>query len=320
MSDLKRDDIEQVGIVGAGTMGRRIAFGCVVCGVAAQLYDADAGATKDARDAVEDLVAKHAFDGKMDGWQHAASLLSTAASLEEAVAGADLVVEAVPEDVDLKREVFAQIDATASPEALLVTNTSSIPGSRLADATERPAQIANVNFGPPEDLKVEVMAHPGTAPATMDAVTRFVKKLGLVPIRVEREIMGYAVNRIWRAIKKETLFLVDGGYAAPEDIDRGWMLEWDAPMGPCGLMDKVGLDVVRDIEMVYYEESDDPSDRPPPLVHEMIADGRLGEKSGKGFYTYPNPAYQQDGWLLGESSVEDSDGGPQTAGGGPSPN
>ena len=291
--------ITHVGIVGAGTMGRRIAFGCIIKGVRAHLYDVDPSRVEEAHAAVEELL---------DEWVEAdrlmpvmrdtgASLLMVHTALEDCLDDADLVVEAVPEDVELKREVFAEIDDAAEPDALIATNTSSIPGSWLADATDRPEKVINVNFGPPEDRKVEVMGHPDTAPATREAVTTFIRDLGLIPIQVQREIMGYAVNRIWRAIKKETLFLVDGGYATPEAIDRGWMLEWDAAMGPCGLMDKVGLDVVRDIEMMYYRESGDPSDRPPPLLDEMIEEGTLGEKTGEGFYSYPNPAYEQEGWL-----------------------
>jgi 3-hydroxybutyryl-CoA dehydrogenase len=294
-------EIERVGIVGAGTMGRRIAFGCIIEGLPARLYDVEGAVLDGARTAVEELLDEWVEAGRLapDRRGPAASRLSTHTSLSDCVEDVDLVVEAVPEDVELKRRVFAQIDEAAAPDTLLVTNSSSIPGSRLADATDRPEQVANVNFGPPEDRKVEVMSHPETAPATMEAVVAFVRSLGLVPIRVQREIMGYAVNRIWRAVKKETLFLLDGGYATPEDIDRGWMLEWDAPMGPCGLMDKVGLDVVRDIEQTYYEESGDPSDRPPQLLHDMIEAGKLGEKAGEGFYSYPNPAYEQDGWLEG---------------------
>ncbi len=92
------------------------------------------------------------------------------------------------------------------------------------------------------------------------------------------------------------LFLLDQGYSTPEDIDRGWMLDWNTPIGPCGAMDQIGLDVVQDIEQVYYETSGDPSDRPPQLLHDMIANGKLGEKSGEGFYRYPDPAYMRPGW------------------------
>lgn len=295
-------DIQRVGIVGAGTMGRRIAFGCIIKGIPAHLYDVEASVLQDAQAAVHALLDEWSAADRLSSPMRdtAASRLSTHTSLAACAGGAELMIEAVPEDVDLKREVFARIDRVADPEALLVTNASSIPGSWLADATDRPEKVANVNFGPPEDRKVEVMGHPDTAPATMQTVTAFIRSLDLVPIRVQREIMGYAINRIWRAIKKETLFLLDGGYATPEDIDRGWMLEWDAPIGPCGLMDKVGLDVVRDIEMMYYRESGDPSDRPPQLLHDMIDDGTLGEKSGEGFYSYPDPAYERDGFVEGD--------------------
>jgi len=295
-------DITRVGIVGAGTMGRRIAFGCIIKGVPVQLYDVDPSVVEEARTAVEDLLDEWVEADRLMPVMRdtAVSLLSMHTSLDACLDGVDLAIEAVPEEVDLKRTVFAKIDEAAAPGALIATNTSSIPGSRLAGATSRPKKVINVNFGPPEDRKVEVMGHPDTAPATREAVTTFLRDLGLIPIQVQREIMGYAVNRIWRAIKKETLFLVDGGYATPEAIDRGWMLEWDAAMGPCGLMDKVGLDVVRDIEMMYYRDSGDPSDKPPPLLDEMIEEEKLGEKTGEGFYSYPNPAYEQEGWLEGE--------------------
>jgi 3-hydroxybutyryl-CoA dehydrogenase len=126
-----------------------------------------------------------------------------------------------------------------------------------------------------------------------------------VPIVVNGEIVGYATNRIWRAIKKEVLFLIDRGYLTAEEIDRAWMLDWGTPIGPCGLMDKVGLDVVRDIELIYQRASGDPSDLPPRLLLDMIEDGRLGVKSGAGFYTYPDPAFRRPGWLEGGKSGDD---------------
>ena len=114
--------------------------------------------------------------------------------------------------------------------------------------------------------------------------------------------MGYCCNRIWRAVKKEVLFLLDGGYISAEDIDRGWMLEWETTLGPCMIMDMIGLDVVRDIEMNYFRASGDPSDRPPKLLLEKIEQGKLGVKSGEGFYQYPHPAYKESGWLKGDKS------------------
>jgi 3-hydroxybutyryl-CoA dehydrogenase len=115
------------------------------------------------------------------------------------------------------------------------------------------------------------------------------------------EIKGFSLNRVWRAIKKECLKLWANGYITPEDFDRAWMLEWGTPYGPFGLMDKVGLDIVKQIELTYYDESQNPEDLPPPQLDEMIAKGWLGEKTKKGFYEYPNPSYSTPGWLNGES-------------------
>ena len=145
------------------------------------------------------------------------------------------------------------------------------------------------------------MGHPGTAPATVETIVRFLRELGLVPILVRKEIMGYAHNRVWRAIKKEVLALLAGGHTTVDDIDRAWILDFGGEIGPCGIMDKIGLDVVRDIENVYYRVSGDPADRPPSFLEAMFDEGKLGVKSGAGFYDYPNPAYERAGWLNGES-------------------
>jgi 3-hydroxybutyryl-CoA dehydrogenase len=294
-------EIAGVGIVGAGTMGRRIALSCVVWGKGTRLFDIEPRKAAEADRVIRSFLEKWVADGRLDRAKAESSLLllSFSQSLRDCVSGVDLVIECVPENVGLKRGVFADIDRYAGPETLIGTNTSSIPGSKLADATGRPEKVFNFNFGPPEDRKVEVMGHPGTAPDTIDAALRFVREIGLVPILVRKEIMGYAGNRVWRAIKKEVLFLLDGGYATAEDIDRGWMLEWGTPIGPCGLMDKIGLDVVRDIELIYYGASQDPSDRPPRLLLDMVEQGKLGVKSGEGFYRYPHPAYERSGWLEG---------------------
>jgi 3-hydroxybutyryl-CoA dehydrogenase len=292
-------DIRTIAIIGAGTMGRRIAFGCVRRGFATRLFDTSPQALATARAAVTRLIEERRAGGRSPGesLDDAMSHLVLATSLAECVADADLVIESVPEIVDLKRSVFAAIDAAAPSATLIGSNTSSIPASWLADATTRPDKVFDLNFGTPDDLKVELMAHAGTSEQTMQRASDFVRALALVPIRVHVEQVGYAVNRVWRAVKKEVLALLERGAITPEDLDRGWMLDWGTPIGPCGLMDKIGLDVVRDIELIYYRASHDESDRPPPFLERMIAEGKLGEKTGVGFYRYPSPAYLQDGFL-----------------------
>ena len=143
------------------------------------------------------------------------------------------------------------------------------------------------------------MRGTATSNETIERVRRFAYNIEMIPLLVRKESTGFIFNRVWRAIKKECLCVVDDGVASHEDVDRAWMIFTGLPIGPFGLMDMIGLDVVRDIEMVYYHESGDESDAPPKLLLDKIEKGELGVKTGKGFYTYPNPAFQNPSWLRG---------------------
>ena len=156
-----------------------------------------------------------------------------------------------------------------------------------------------MHFYPPVHKRpmVELMRGTDTSDETIEQARKFALNIGMTPLMVRKESTGFIFNRVWRAIKKECLHLVDEGVASHEDVDRAWMIAIGMPVGPFGLIDMVGLDVVRDIEMVYYRESGDESDAPPKLLLEMIEKGELGVKTGKGFYSYPDPAFQQPGWL-----------------------
>ncbi len=293
--------IETIGVVGTGTMGRRIAFGCVIYGKKTRLFDTKPAALEEAVRYVHSLVEERVRSGRLpEGTvESAMAALEPTDSIEACVTGTDLVIEAVHENVELKRKVFAEIGRFVGPDTLIGSNTSSIPGSSMADASGRPEKTFNLNFGTPDHVKVEVMGHPKTAPSTIDDAVGFLRSMGLVPIVDKKEIQGYAYNRVWRAVKKEVLYLLDGGYLTSEDMDRAWMLDWGTPIGPCGLMDEIGLDVVRDIEMVYYNATGDPSDKPSKMLLDMIEQGKLGRKSGEGFYEYPDPAFEKPGWLKG---------------------
>jgi 3-hydroxybutyryl-CoA dehydrogenase len=295
--------IRKIGIVGAGTMGARIAFRCAASGLETRLFDMYPQALDHAMERLSYWLSERVRDGRLSP-EHVEAIqdrLYAGQSLEGCVTDADLVIETVPEDLELKRQVFADIDRLAPAKALIATNSSSIPCSRIADATRRPDKVFNINFSDPtEDELVELMKGPQTASSTMAAGEAFVRSLGMVPIVTWKEIMGFTFNRIWRAIKREALYLVAEGYSNYEDIDRAWMLEYGTPWGPCGLMDKIGLDVIRDIEMQYYLESGDERDRPPQFLEAWVAEGRLGVKSGQGFYTYPNPDFERPGWLRKE--------------------
>lgn len=297
---MKSPEIKRVGIVGAGTMGTRIAFQCALSGKEVYLFDISPQVLDQAMEMTKGWITERADPERA---APAVSLLHPCTSLGDCLASVDLVIETVPEDLELKRQVFSEIDQLAPAHVLIGTNSSSLPSSRIAGATGRPDKVFNINFNDPlcDELLVEIMGHAETAEETMAAAEAFVRSIKLVPVITKREIMGFAFNRIWRAIKKEALHVVAAGYADFEDMDRAWMLSFSVPRGPFGRMDEIGLDVIHHIELQYYLESGDESDKPPKFLEEFLNEGRLGVKSGKGFYSYPNPEYKQPGWLRKEA-------------------
>ena len=302
-------EIHLIGIVGAGTMGSRIALRCVLSGKDVNIYHRLPQRLAQVKKENAAWLEQRVNDGRLtvEQAQSALNRLQLFTRLEKCLAEADLVIETVPENLELKRQVFAEIDQLAPSHALIATNSSSIPCSRIASITNRSHKVFNINFSDPSDdhdKLVELMGSEGTSKETLLAGEHFVLSLKMVPIVTKREIMGFAFNRIWRAIKKEALFLVGNGYAEFEDIDRAWMLEFGTPFGPFGLMDRVGLDVIYDIEMQYYLETGDESDKPPQFLKDFITQGRKGVKSGKGFYTYPEPVYQQPAWLYKKTNLD----------------
>jgi 3-hydroxybutyryl-CoA dehydrogenase len=301
--------ISHIGIVGAGTMGARIAYRCVVKGFETAIYDKFPDALEKAVNRIIGWFDENVKSGKLMSEEAvlARTRLSFSTDLEECVKDKDLVIETVPENLKLKRQVFTEIDKFTPKEALIATNSSSIPCSRIADVTLRPEKVFNINFSDPTyDLEVEIMKGAQTGNGTLIAAEKFCRSLGMVPIVTMKEIMGFSFNRIWRAIKREALHQVDGDYSNHEDIDRAWMLHFGTSIGPFGFMDKVGLDVVRDIEMQYFLESGDERDRPPQFLEDMIAHGQLGHKSGRGFYSYPNPDYENPAWLHKEKPFDEN--------------
>jgi 3-hydroxybutyryl-CoA dehydrogenase len=293
--------IKKVCVVGSGFMGSQIGLQCAVHGYSVWMHDVSEPALRRCREEQAAMLDEQIEAGAVPagGRQAIPDRVRFTSSLSEAAAAADLVIEAVKEDLDVKREVFRALDEICSPRTILATNSSSIRISRIESATNRPERVLNTHFVQSvwNHPLVELMRGTATTDETLQAVRRFVQSIGLVPVLVRREITGFILARIWRAVKKEALFLVDSGAATPEDVDRTWMIVMETPMGPFGLMDRIGLDVIRDIEMVYYEESGDESDAPPKVLLDKIENGELGLKSGKGFYTYPDPSYQSPDFL-----------------------
>jgi 3-hydroxybutyryl-CoA dehydrogenase len=305
--EMKETKIETVGIIGAGTMGSRIAFRCAISGLKVLLCDAASRALEQSRRAHSAWLEERITDGRLSNSAalRVAGRVQECTSISECVVPVDLVIETVPERLEIKREVFAEIERFARASTLVATNSSSIPCARLLDSTARSERIFNINFSDPsddEDKLVELMPGTDTTEHVMQAAEGFVRTLGMVPVVTKKPIMGFSFNRIWRSIKREALHLVGDGYSDFQDIDRAWMLEFHTPWGPFGLMDKVGLDVIYDIELRYYAESGFEADRPPDMLKEMVDKGFLGVKSGRGFYAYPDPAYTKADWLFGGRS------------------
>ena len=300
--------IETICVVGAGFMGWQISLHCAAKGFAVPVVYRSPGSRERAQEAQESELDRRVAEGEITGVDKTAILsrLRYTQDLAEGASGADLVIEAINELLEPKREIFARLDAICPPHAILTTTSSSIRISRVEDATRRPDKVANLHFYhyPWARPMLDLMGGTATSLETMHRLERFVRDIDVVPLIARKESTGFVHNRVWRAVKREVLHLVDDGVASFEDVDRAWMISYNQSSGPFGKMDLIGLDVIRDIEMVYYEESGDPRDAPPRLLLDLIARGDLGVKTGRGFYAYPNPAFEQEGWLMGKPGDE----------------
>jgi len=297
------NEIKRVAIIGAGYMGTQIGLQCAAHGFTTSIFDPDARAREQAQQTIEQELARRMAIGEMkDGERNATCAhLSYSDHLEKTTANTDLIIEAIPEHLGRKRQLFTQLDELCPAETILATNSSSIKISSIESATQRLDKVLNLHFYGIvwERPMVELMRGSSTAAATIEAVYRFAQAIAVTPLVVDQESTGFIFNRVWRAIKRETLHLVEEGVTSHEDVDRAWMIFTGMPMGPFALMDRIGLDVVCDIENVYYRESGDERDAPPPLLTDKIARNELGRKTGRGFYTYPNPAFEEPDWLQG---------------------
>ena len=293
--------IRKVAVIGTGTLGTQIAVHSSFHGYDVSAYDADPKSLERVLGMIKVRISnsnrKPAIPLKEI--QRQAKKIRISSTLEEAVGGADLVIEAIPENLILKRRIFKQIDSTAPERAVLATNSSSIPVSRIEGATRRPEKCLNIHFYSLDLGRniADVMGGRKTTPQVLEAGKEWVRSLGCVPLTVKKELLGFCFNRVWRAVKRETLHMWAGGYVDFKDIDRGWMVWTGMSQGPFGIMDAVGLDVVYGIEMVYYNESKARRDHPPAALKRMIERNQLGVKAGKGFYTYPNPEFKDPKFL-----------------------
>ena len=284
-------DIRRAVVLGSGTMGSQIAAVVALAGYTTALVDIRQEQLDHARTQLEQRLSR---DVKKDrrtredvdaAWDR----LTLTTDRDAAAAAADLVIEAAVEDLSVKRTIFSELDAVCPDHTLLVTNSSNIVSSRVADATSRPDRVCNLHFFNPALVMacVEVVPHPGTAPDTVDRMVSFVESLGKTPVRLKQEIPGFVANRLLGALRREALELYEAGIADFQDIDVAARTALGHPMGPFELMDLVGIDVVHLIRLAEYEQTGDPASLPAPSITQKYEAGDFGRKTGRGWYEYP---------------------------------
>lgn len=281
--------IHNVAVLGAGTMGHGIAQVAATAGYAVTVFDVSEDLVSRGLSRIRQNLEKGVSLGKLPQAEMDATLANLTASddLERAVALADLVIEAAPEDLALKQSLFRRCDAAARPHAILATNTSSLGITEIAAATKRPDRVLGMHFFNPVHLMklLELIRGHSTSDETL-AIGRAVgARLGKELI-VANDVPGFATSRLGIALGNEAMRMLEQGVATAEEIDRAMELGYKHPMGPFKLSDLVGLDVRLAITEYVYRELGGEQFRPPLVLKKMVAAGKLGKKSGEGFYKY----------------------------------
>jgi len=281
--------IDRIAVVGGGTMGNGIAHVAAQSGRHVRLLDVSQQLLDAALVTIAKNLDRQIKKGALDEAAKAAILgrIRTGTDLAEGVADAELVVEAVPETMEMKRSVFTTLDAAAPPAAILATNTSSISITQIAAVTERPDRVIGMHFMNPVPVMqlVEVIRGLATSDETTAAVMELARELGKTPVEVN-DFPGFVSNRVLMPMINEAVTALMEGVAGPEAIDTVMKLGMNHPMGPLALADLIGLDTCLNILEVLHRELGDDRYRPSPLLRQYVAAGWLGRKSGRGFYPY----------------------------------
>ena len=282
-------EIRTVAVIGAGTMGAGIAQVCAQSGWTTNLFDAFEDGLARGMDRIQAFWDKGIARGKTtveqkDEWS---SNLFAISDLEMAVKEADIVIEAVPEIPDLKAKIFADLDKYAPASAVLATNTSSLSIKEIASSTSRPENVIGMHFFNPVPLMklLEIVRSESTNEQTIAIAKQAGEKMGKTCI-VVKDVPGFATSRLGVVLGNEAIRMLADGVASAADIDTAMVLGYRHPMGPLALTDLVGLDVRRDILLNLQESFNDDSYAPDPLLEKLVAEGRLGKKSGKGIYDW----------------------------------
>ncbi|MBM7096678.1 3-hydroxyacyl-CoA dehydrogenase family protein [Bacillus sp. H-16] len=287
---MNADQIKTISVIGSGAMGSQIAMVSALAGYSVTLQDIQEESVVKAEQSLRDRLGKRVDKGKMskEELDEAFSNMTFTTSLEEAVRDADFVIEAIVENLEIKRTLFEDLDRLAPKHAILSTNSSTIVSSKVADATNRPGKVCNFHFFNPALVMemVEVVQGPHTSNETAEVAMELARRLNKTPILLKKEISGFVANRILAKLMNEALYLYENEIATAEEIDLACTKALNHPIGPFALIDLTGLDVHYNIRQYRYEETGNEEDKPSPVIVEKVKKGDLGRKSGKGFYSY----------------------------------
>lgn len=282
-------EIERVAVLGAGTMGHGIAQVTAAAGCDVILCDTTEERAREGLARIRENLEEGVRRGKVTAEALDATLerLAPSGDLERAVEGADLVIEAVPERFELKVEVLGKVDAHAPVDAIVATNTSSLSVTDLQCTTSRPERVVGMHFFNPVHIMklVEVVRGRRSDESIVRAAVEFAARIDKEPI-VVNDSPGFASSRLGVALGLEAIRMVEEGVASPDAIDKAMELGYRHPMGPLRLTDLVGLDIRLDIANYLHEKLGDDRFRPPALLERLVAEGKLGRKTGQGFYTW----------------------------------
>jgi 3-hydroxybutyryl-CoA dehydrogenase len=298
---MRVDDIKNVLIVGSGTMGLQIGFQCALYDCNVVLYDIKKDKLEKAMERINRLASRMTSEGRITQEKALAAIsrIKTTADMARAAKDADIVSESVPEDPDLKGRVFGQLNALCPERTIFTTNTSTLVPSMFAQATGRPEKFLAYHF---HDIRmtnvVDIMPHPGTSPEFVELVKEFAERTGLSPIVLNKENVGYVFNSMFTSLNDSALTLASSGIVSVEDIDRVWMGVMHMLIGPFGIMDSVGLETVWHITNYWAKQTGDPQKiKNAEFVKKYVDRDELGQKTKKGFYTYPNPLFASPDFL-----------------------